>query len=286
MDREGGVQSLVQAEGDVSGIAISSGDTYRGEGVSSGLARGLVVHCGGRNVTREGLGIGTPVLRSDRFTFFSRRIRTERLSGNRITRIFSIDTRLVWYIGGRQSFRLTRLSERLSDLYMRYPPLQRGIALVPRIRTFCGISPAFEDIPPLAEARFDYAVSRGAVTVSCRIRSLQGVLPRIYLLNELAGDTFRAGRDQGSTIPPPPGWQEIGRPLPSPALCDPESTLWFRLASLAVRGDVPARVFWGREDAGDICWAGFEIELAPPRGTATEVDCRYRIEFDRGEPDG
>ncbi len=54
----------------------SGNDTYRGEGRSLGLARGLLVYVDRRNITREGMGIGSPAARIGRCTVFSRHCET------------------------------------------------------------------------------------------------------------------------------------------------------------------------------------------------------------------
>lgn len=53
-------------------ICIIPDSVYQGEGISKGLARGLLVYYGDCNLTGEGMGIGSIALRDHECTYFSR----------------------------------------------------------------------------------------------------------------------------------------------------------------------------------------------------------------------
>jgi hypothetical protein len=53
-------------------IHIVADEKYPGEGISRGLARGLLVYYQDCNLTDEGMGIGSIALRDHHYTYFSR----------------------------------------------------------------------------------------------------------------------------------------------------------------------------------------------------------------------
>jgi hypothetical protein len=59
-------------------VRFYSDDNYLGEGVSKGLARGLIASYNGDNITREGMGICAVALRKNGYTYFSRSSNTEQ----------------------------------------------------------------------------------------------------------------------------------------------------------------------------------------------------------------
>jgi len=255
-------------------IELGTDDRYPGEGVSLGLARGLLVRADGKDLIREGMGIGSPALKTTWRTFFSRRYETEA-SGDRIVRTYAIDTEMLWSRNGRVSPFYTCCAEALSILYMRYRWMQASVNAIPEIRRSCRMDPVFAGIPPVAKARFEYTLRPGGVDVDCRIRALQGTLPKIFLLNEVSADAFSAGRRAGKAVSPPMGWELLEAPS---ALYDPVRGLTFSVDSVSAGDGASTRLFWGRERTDEICWAGFEIELDP--GRATDVSCSYRVDFD------
>ena len=45
-------------------MELDSYDSFRGEGMSAGLARGIIASHGGADVTGEGMGVGAVAMRS------------------------------------------------------------------------------------------------------------------------------------------------------------------------------------------------------------------------------
>lgn len=266
----------------MSAFVFSVDNAYAGAGLSLGLARGLLCAYAGRNITQEGLGIGVPALHQGGFTCFATAGRTERLAENALARSFAVDLRMVWRRHGRPSLALTRLIESLAAFYMRWPRLQKGLlALAPRTRRLAGANPDFEKIAPLAQADFTYTWDAGRVDVQCRFLSLAGAPSKLFLMNELGADFFRASWQGGREAPPPSGWQPL--PAGAPALYDPQLGLHFTLAGVAADGPTAPRRFWGRERNADCCWAGFELEFAGAALPAGGLSCRYAVELAQGE---
>jgi hypothetical protein len=261
-------------------ITISGDDSYSGEGRTRDLARGLLVYAGRQNLTREGMGIGCPVAKTDGATLFSRWCRTDRISRNHIRKTFRIDTGMGWGISGELSPAITHAVATAVDLYMRNPALQPLLGFGVGIRRWSRIRPVWYGIDPVAEVLFDYHIGDWSIGVICRLRACRGGLPTIYLLNELGADSFQNGWHDGLPTPPPRGWEPIAG-IPDTALYDPSRGLCFRIGPVEVRGDAEARLYWGREWDSELCWAGYEIEIRPTDGGAAGACCRYTISFDR-----
>ncbi len=260
-------------------LAIFSDDSYRGFGKSTGFARGLLVAlAGGRNLTQDGMGLGSPALKTERNTYFSRSCATKIAGDGRVVKVFRMDTELAWSTFGRPSRALTRFFDGIGNVYMHAPALQVFLPLGAFFRTVGRIRPLPAPVPPIAEVVFDYRIRGASVEVACSIRALQDRLPRIYLLNELGADVFRAGWRDGNLADPPPGWERLPEDIPG-GLYSPEHRLVFRISGVTTDGAAAHRVYWGRERTGDICWAGFEIELEPRDGVR-EARCRYTITFE------
>jgi hypothetical protein len=245
-------------------------------GRSSEFAEGLLVRDGDRDLSGEGMGIGGVALRTAEFTCFPRGSRTVQ-DREEVTRTFLLDTRMVWKFRDIPLLPLTGLMEKLVSWYMAHQSLQNFLLPLSGLRRIARLEPAPEDMEPVAEARFIYRVEGSVVRISCAVQSLKGPLPEVWLLNELGADIFTASLQQGTILPPPPGWESLKGPFPTPALYDPSRQLWFRVARVRTTPPVTSCVYWGRERMRELNWAGFCIRLDP--GGSSEVGCTYGIEF-------
>jgi hypothetical protein len=257
-------------------IRIVPGTAYPGEGISRGLARGLLVYHGDRNITGEGMGIGSIAARDREFTYFSRSS-ADAVEDGILRRTFSLDTRMLWSIGKKPSLTLTRLIEAAIGTYMAHPRLQRILMLpVLPLRTLLGIHPVFETVPSRGTATFTYRISGTLVEIHAAIRVPPGMQERVCLLNELSAAVFSDRGEDRESSGQPPGWEPVS-PLRLPvSLVDPAGKIRFFLEEPAVSPPCPFTIFRGREWSADLCWAGFCIELAP-REDGSPVDVRYRV---------
>ena len=263
-------------------IRIVPGQDYRGEGISQGLARGLLVYHGDCNLTGEGMGIGSVALRRPGCTYFSRSW-TDAKEGDRIRRTFTLDTRMSWGIGGRVLGLLTRGMETGISVYMLLPRLQRLLMLpVFPLRNLLGIHPLFETISPLGTVTFTYRVTGNRVEVQV-IPDLR-LMPQdtLCLLNELSAAWFTAGRDGEEPAPPPPGWEEVRSGQLPVSLVDPAHGIRFSLDSPSTKPPAPFTIWRGREQTGDLCWAGFCIQLRSEDASRELPEVRYSICFTEG----
>jgi hypothetical protein len=264
-------------------IRIVPGPEYPGDGISRGLARGLLVYDGDRNITGEGMGIGSIALRDGEYTYFSRSW-TDVQEAGVLRRTFALDTRMMWGIRGKPSSVLTRWIENGISAYMRLPRIQRMIMLpVQHIRTLTGIHPQFEAIPPRGTVTFTYRVTGHEVEVRVESSDLPGPRDTLCLLNELSAARFTAGWDGKQPAAPPPGWETVSGDRLPVSLLDPLHGIRFWMDRPSASLPRPLTVFRGREQSGDLCWAGFCIELGPFDGLQGFSEVRYRIGFTTGE---
>jgi hypothetical protein len=260
-------------------IRIIPDSMYQGEGISKGLARGLLVYYGDQNLTGEGMGIGSIAMRDHECTYFSRSC-TDSTEAGVIKRTFTLDTRMRWIIRGKPSSLLTRWIEHGISAYMQLPLFQRIIMLpVPAISTLLGISPLFETIPSRGKVTFTYWVTGNIVEVQVEINAPVGPQDTLCLLNELSAAWFTAGWDGERTVSPPPGWEKVSSAQLPVSLVDPVHGIRFFLGQPSVSPPVPFTIYRGREQTGDVCWAGFCIELGPLDGSQGLPGVRYNIGF-------
>jgi hypothetical protein len=263
-------------------ICIKPDSVYQGEGISRGLARGLLVYYGDCNLTGEGMGIGSIALRDHECTYFSRSW-TDSTESGVLIRTFTLDTCMMWGIRGKPSNILTRWIECGISAYMQLPGFQRLFMLpVLPLRTLLGIHPFFETIPPRGEVTFMYSVT--GQNVEIQVKSTIPVRPKdtLCLLNELSAAWFTAGWDGKRKVTPPPGWEKVGPDQMPVSLVDPVHGIRFFMDRPSVNPSVPYTIYRGREQSGDLCWAGFCLELGPLDGVQESLEARYCIGFTQG----
>jgi hypothetical protein len=254
-------------------IRIIPDSIYQGEGISMGLARGLLVYYGDQNLTGEGMGIGSVAIRDHECTYFSRS-RTDSTEAGVIKRTFTLDTRMRWSILGKPSSLLTRWIEHGISAYMQLPRFQSIIMLpVSPISTLLDIHPLFETIPSRGKVTFVYRVTGNTVEVQVEIN-----MP-FRLLNELSAAWFTAGWDGERMVSPPPGWEKVRSDQLPVSLVDPVHGIRFFIGQPSVSPPVPFTIYRGREQTGDVCWAGFCIELGQLDGPQGLPGVRYSIGF-------
>jgi hypothetical protein len=151
------------------------------------------------------------------------------------------------------------------------------------LRTLLGIHPLFETIPSRGTVTFTYRITENQVEVHAEIHTPIGPRDTLCLLNELSADWFTAGWDGKQPTPPPPGWEKVSLDQLPLSLVDPVHGIRFFMDKPSVSQPMPFSVFQGREHSGDLCWAGFCIELGLPDGSPGLPEVRYCIGFATGE---
>lgn len=261
-----------------------TGAGYPGEGISRGLARGLLVYYGDCNLTGEGMGIGSAALRNRRCTYFSRTW-TDVDDDGVFRRTFSLDTRMRWTVFGLPSDRLTRFMESAVGVYMRLPRLQTALLhLVFPVRAILGIHPRFETVPSCGRVAFSYRIAPDHVDVRVVPELQAGEEDTLCLLNELGAAWFTAAEDGRATGTRMPGWEKVESERMPVSLVDRAHGVRFSLDRPSTGRAPPVAVYWGRERNGDHSWAGFCIELGPLNGSREFPEVRYRIGIAREAP--
>lgn len=244
--------------------------------MSRGLARGILVSIDGRSIAGEGMGIGAVALKDSRFSYFSRNCNTIVYTPNLIKKTFFIDSRMVWGVAGYASIPLTWCLERINEAYMRLPGLQILLGPGSQIKRILGLKPVFEPIPPIAVSQFIYRMDNNRIDVSCTICPLIGQLPSVFILNELAADTFTRTFSNGEAMKAPPGWI---RHEAENDFYDPEHRIRFIFPQESLRVSTPSRVWWGREYTRTLRWAGYSIEFPDSHSAMTSISCSYSVLF-------
>jgi hypothetical protein len=262
----------------MSRVSFISDDSYLGEGASAGIPRGLMVHRGEIDLTQEGLGLGTVALRKNGLAYFPRSSTTS-VNGPVIIKEFIVDAVLVFESPMLPISKLMPLYGLGTRAYMMLPSGQeKMLDLRSKMFSRLRVRPEFRRTRPLAKATFIYAIRTSSVTISATVRSMNGALPDVFVMNELGADHFISSIKEGRTSPAPTGWCPLPDGMPSPALMDEEHGVMFLIDRVSGGEEVGTRLYWGRESRGDLCWAGFEIELRNLHG-AEEMSVEYEVRF-------
>lgn len=185
-------------------------DSYQGEGISLGIARGILVKYKNINIVQEWMGLGNLALKNGLMTYFSTTCKSVQLSETQFSKTFLIDGVMLWRINGKLSIFITRVIEMLAKCYMLLPGLQTKLL---KTGTFfpnlVKITPQIIKITPISEACFNYSVKDEQLNIKCEIKSLTGYFNKVIILNELGADYFQKGIKDGKIVPPPSGWEHI-----------------------------------------------------------------------------
>jgi hypothetical protein len=156
-------------------VELVSDDSYQGDGISTGLSRGILVTVNGQNIVGEGVGLGNIAARNGGYSYFSRQVTTKTPDPGTVEKRFLIETRMAWAYKGRVSYPLTRCLEFIADCYMAMPFLQFLVVLESPLKSWMSFTPVLELVNPVVTAQFTYRFNRiqeGCISINCRIRSL------------------------------------------------------------------------------------------------------------------
>jgi hypothetical protein len=91
--------------------------------------------------------------------------------------------------------------------------------------------------------RFLYRISENKIDVSCTLHPFKESFTSLFILNELAADSFTHGFSDGNLTHPPSGWMGFE---PGSDLYDPEHHVRFCFTYHARDEPVPVKTWWGR----------------------------------------
>ncbi len=269
-------------------------DSYIGFGHSKGLARGLLLFWDRSNVTQEGMGLGTIAIKEEGSTYFSQNYRnvtenaTENVTEN-VTeeervfkRAYYLDTVLMTGLKGRESTFLTFLRHLGLVFYKKFPITQKFQLSSDRfLRRLFHIERIFTQIKSKAVADVNYDLKEDAVTITFDIDMTQCRKSKICLMNELGADWFEQGILGDRLIDPPSAWLELDTKRPLPSLYSAKMNRGFSISDIKVSGELPYKLFWGREKTEELCWAGFTLEIGVEEPELCQVRCSYTISFSK-----
>jgi hypothetical protein len=263
-------------------INFSSGEDYQGSGISTGIARGIVGYFRGEDITREGLGMGAIAFRKGIFVYFPIVLSTRNISDVHIIKRFSVSRRLLKSIQGKPNLFVSVLSELAVKLYMASPLLQKtvlNLRLFQILKKTMKAGSFLKDVPSLAEAVFEYKILDNKISVHGKIDSLDGFLPSIFLMNEFSAAFFNKGLVRDQVVAPPSGWEKLPKDEGIPWLYSEKTRLCFQAGNFSSTPEVSAKALWGMENAGELCWAGFEYELNLRRLKIKSISIQYDVNF-------
>jgi hypothetical protein len=257
-------------------ITYYSDDYFPGEGISIGIARGILVKYKDKSIVQEGLGIGSLALKNKQTAYFPSSCETMQLSETQFRKTFLVDSVMLWKINGKLSKFLTKVIDNLAEYYMLLPPFQNKLLKTGTFfRNLFKLAPQIIKIDPIAEANFNYFIENGELHVDCMINSLSGYLSKVYILNELGADFFQKGSNKGEIIPGPTGWEYISTGSDFTSLYSPDCNITFNVKKIKTKNEIPYKIFWGREKTKDCCWAGFEFEFDCSNKKLKSLSCEY-----------
>jgi hypothetical protein len=248
-----------------------------------GIPRGLMVQMDGTNITQESLGLGAVAMIRKGLTYFPSDSSTIT-QGTTITKRFPIGSALIFDSPVMPLSSMMPFYWLVAKTYMLLPSFQdRLLHLRGWFFSKFQVRPVLRKNEPLAMAEVTYHPRADAVEVKCSISSAKGPLPEIFVMNETGADYFDASMREGEVGKAPSGWCELPLHLPSPALWDPRTRTAFLIDRIECDQAMEVGLFWGREKAKDLCWAGFEVKLRNV-GKLSQVKLRYELRFETVGP--
>jgi hypothetical protein len=262
-------------------VLAHSDPKYIGKGASKGLARGLLLSLDGREKVGEGMGLGAIAVRMHDQTIFAVKSTDTIVGHSEIIKEFQLNHVCGKAWRGKESERMNKAGERIVQLYMRYPWLQKSI-LHPRIiataQKICRISNTFIPVASVARATFSYKLSPGKIEISGEITWQQKPAEKVYLLNELSAEFLDACWNGHTTLPAPSGWQLAIDNEENLALQNKASG--FMLDAKAFRCSAQQwQKIYGRESSATLSWAGIIYEITPELSACSPLSFTYCLDL-------
>lgn len=264
----------------MSSLSFHNDDSHLGSGVSRGIPRGLLVRRYDIDLVQEGLGLGAVALKRKGITFFPR-VSSSREESGCLIKELTVDSAMVLespYLPLAQLMAVYGLG---TKAYMNLPWGQEAfLSLRSNLHAWFDVRPAYRPVEALANVTFVYKPKGDAVNIVCTIRSLDGPLPTVFVMNELGAEHFDRSITDGREGPAPTGWRKLPYATPTPALLNAREGVAFLIDQLTCPDRSGPRLFWGREHRSDLNWAGFEVELSNPGGLVS-MKIEYNLRFYR-----
>jgi hypothetical protein len=244
---------------------------FKGEGISEGIKRGILVDCDNYSIVQEGLGLGAPAIKTKNGTYFSCRSKITKISEEKYVQEFDINTQLVWEIFGvklknlEDSNLLTVFINKLTDFYKRLPYFQSKLLKIGIFsRNFFRTKSKIQHLGSLGKIIFYYHIIKNDVVIgvdfSHFMRFNRKPSSKICILNELGGDFFNYSVKNNKIYSPPSGWVKI-KNKENTKLYSRALGLDFTVDIIEKNPNHRIEFIYGRERISNFCWAGFDIEI-------------------------
>ncbi|MFX1521787.1 MAG: hypothetical protein ACFFCD_17920 [Promethearchaeota archaeon] len=274
-------------------ITFDLSPSYKGEGISEGLERGVLVFFDDKNLIQEGMGLGTVALRTRNLTYFSRSSKLKRLSVNEYVKEFYIDTIMNWKLFNKRSMFLTKIIEEFGNFYKKEGGSTQDFLLTMGVwlRKLFGITSEMTNYKRLGKVIFNYKFLKNQVKVSVDFSQILKDNPEklkfLCILNELGGDYFNRSKIGKQIRPAPSGWSKIkdSKSLEKIKLYSEGLKLEFGIEILRILPICKINYFFGRENIANYCWSGFgmEIDINSIDSNAEQCLIEYIFKFDLAE---
>ena len=271
-------------------IRFDLSNNYKGEGISEGLERGILVFFDGKNLVQEGMGLGTVALRTRNLTYFSKKSRLKKISENEYVKEYYIDTVMTWKLFNKRSIVLTKLLEECGNFYKKEGGSTQDLLLNMGVwlRKILGITSEMANYRRLGKVIFNYRLYEKEVIISVDFSQILNDNPEnlkfVCILNELGGDYFNSSRIGKNMLSAPSGWNKIkdSESLKRIKLFSEGLKLEFGMDILRNIPNFKINHFFGREKVANYNWAGFVMELEIGSADYRNEDCliEYICKFD------
>ena len=244
---------------------------YKGVGISEGIERGILVDYNDKCLVQEGMGLGSPAVKTRNGTYFSCNSYLQKISDNNYKKEFYIDSELVWEIFNFKSVKLsnsgllTTFINKLTELYKKLPYLQKTLLKLGIItRDFFQTKSKIKKSGYLGKIVFYYKILNTGVLIEVDFTHIMTQnsknISKICLLNELGGDYFNSRKIGKKICNPPSGWVKLDGEK-NKKLYSKEFKIDFDVDIIKIIPDYKFDFIFGREKLSDFCWAGYDIEI-------------------------
>jgi hypothetical protein len=244
---------------------------FKGEGISEGIERGILVDYNNKCIVQEGMGLGSPAIKTNNGTFFSSNSELIEVSDKEYIKEFDINSELVWEIFKVRSEKyksinlLTIFINKLTDLYKRLRVIQPILLKLGILtRDFFQTNSEINHIDSLGKIKFLYTILKDEVLIevdfSQILKNNGKAISKICILNELGGEFFNYSKLGEKILAAPSGWEKIKGDTYKKLYSD-KFNLEFDVKLLEYPHKCKIDFIVGREKLSNFCWAGFDIEI-------------------------
>lgn len=232
---------------------------------ASRIQKGLILRCGDRDLSEEGIGFGTPVFKFGEEAIFpgSWRARIEEHGESTSViadYVMNLSARTTMQGQLMKSRSFYRARNAFSLLHRDHPSLRKGLTLSSALcRKVFSLEDIFAEVPPVGLVRAHYTIKGCEIQVKLKFSKSEGCI-EVIVMNEQGANYFNTYRDsdglilQGGDIG---SWDETHAKEAS--FVNPADKIAFTLKRAE-----GSKMFRGRElTAKRLAWSGLAYVLPP-----------------------